>query len=231
MSESSTPSSKKGKGISTGAFAATVVILLIVAGAGWALYAVRPSTAAPSASVKQQVTSLAYEHWQAIGVENLSQTMSQYTSGSVLYWSVKGSVLNGTYTNKSTIESTWSKFFSHDPVDYYSVYNFKISISGNVASVTADLWYIVLINQSAKLPVSGLTPIKGNSSVNSTVATLILPYLLTYHYSNGLWHLTSDWWGLPSPHQGFVVKGIVEQFANLSPPSNSTGSSPVGGYY
>lgn len=214
-----------------GVFGVVVVILIVVAGVGWGLYAVRQSSSSNSASAGQQVTALAYEHWQAIGVENLSQTMSQYTTGSVLYWLVKGSVLNGTYSNESSIAGTWSAFYKHDPVDYYSVYNFKVQVTGSTASVTADLWYVVLVNQSAIMPVSGLTSIKGNNSVNSTVATLILPYLLTYQNKGGHWYLTGDWWGLPSPKQGFVVPGIVEQFANLNTPPPSSGNTSGGGYY
>ncbi|HLH86575.1 MAG TPA: hypothetical protein VKU79_06915 [Thermoplasmataceae archaeon] len=207
-----------------------VVALVIVAGVGWGMYA----TKVPSPTLSQeesQVTALAYEHWQAIGVENLSQTISQYTSSSVLYWNVKNSALNGTYTNLSQIESTWSKFFQHDPIDYYSIYNFKVSVSGSYANVTADLWYIVLVNSSDAQKISGLTSIKGNGSVNATVATLILPYLLTYKDTGGTWQLIGDWWGLPAPHNGFVVKGIVEQFLNLTLPSGSSpGSGGVGGY-
>ncbi len=146
----------------------------------------------------------------------------------MLYWNVKGSTLNGTYTNLSQIESTWSKFFLHDPIDYYSIYNFKISMSGNYANVTADLWYIVLANSTDRVNISGLTSIKGSGSVNSTVATLILPYLMTYENQNGAWHLKGDWWGLPSPDNGFVVRGLAEQFLNLS--ASQSSSSGYGGY-
>jgi hypothetical protein len=206
-----------------------IVVLVVVAGIGWGLYATK--VPAPSISEKEsQVTALAYEHWQAIGIESLSQTVSQYTSSSVLYWNVKGSALNGTYTNASQIQSTWSKFFQHDPIDYYSIYNFKISISGNYANVTADLWFLVLLNASDKQNLSGLTSIKGNGTVNNTVATLILPYLLTYQESGGVWHLDGDWWGLPAPNNGFIVKGIAEQFLNLTLSSPPPGSGGVGGY-
>ena len=79
------------------ALVAVTIVLVIVAGVGWGLYVTK--VPGPTLSQKErQVTSMAYEHWQAIGVENLSQVISQYSSSSVLYWNVKGSALNGTYT-------------------------------------------------------------------------------------------------------------------------------------
>lgn len=226
--DSSSLTNKGGKPL-TYALIGLIVVVVVVAGIGWGLYATK--TTGPTISEKEsQVSALAYEHWQAIGIESLSQTVSQYTSSSVLYWNVKGSALNGTYTNASQIQSTWTKFFEHDPIDYYSIYNFKVSISGNYANVTADLWFLVLLNASDKQNLSGLTSIKGNGTVNNTVATLILPYLLTYQESGGVWHLMGDWWGLPAPNNGFVVKGIAEQFLNLTLPSPPPGSTGVGGY-
>ncbi len=204
-----------------------VVALVIVSGIGWGLYVTKAPVQTTSEKA-QDVAALAYEHWQAIGIENLSQTMSQYATSSVLYWNVKNSALNGTYTNSTQIASTWSKFFQHDPVDYYSIYNFKVSVSGNYANVTADLWYIVLVNISDKVNIVGLTSLKGNGTVNDTLATLILPYLMTYEFIGGTWYLVGDWWGLPAPHEGFVVKGVAEQFLNLTLPSSS--SSTGGGY-
>ena len=45
-----------------------IVVLVVVAGIGWGLYATK--VPAPSISEKEsQVTALAYEHWQAIGIE------------------------------------------------------------------------------------------------------------------------------------------------------------------
>lgn len=230
MAENSSNIQGKGRKSLIYAFVAVTIVLVIVAGVGWGLYFTK--VPGPTLAQKEnQVTSMAYEHWAAISEENLSQVVSQYSSSSVLYWNVKGSALNGTYTNTSQIESTWSKFFQHDPIDYYSVYNFKISISGNFANVTADLWYLVLVNASDKQNLSGLTSIKGNGTVNDTVATLILPYLLTYQDVGGSWHLQGDWWGLPAPDNGFVVKGVAEQFLNLTvTSSSSSGSGGIGGY-
>lgn len=204
-----------------------VIVVLIIAGAGWGLYFTKPTTTSAS-QASNEVTSMAYSHWQAIGVENVSQTASQYTSSSVLYWNVLGSKLNGTYSSTSTIEATWASFFSHDPIDYYSVYNYKIAVSGNYANVTADLWYIVLLNASYKTNLSsGLTSINGSHSVNTSVGTLIMPYLLQYQKVGGTWELMADWWGLPGSQQGRVYHGIIEQFANLT--TGSSGSSGSGG--
>lgn len=225
-----------GKKSSMLAMLAVIVVLIIIAGAGWGFYLTKSSTSTSTAQAQNQVTSLAYSHWQAIGVENVSQTASQYTSSSVLYWNVVGSKLNGTYSTTSSIEATWASFFSHDPIDYYSVYNYKISVSvsGNYANVTADLWYLVLINASAKTNLSsGFKYINGTNSVNKTVGTLIMPYLLQYQKVGGTWELMADWWGLPGSSQGHVYPGIIEQFANLKTGSSSSsgGSGGGGGYY
>lgn len=206
-----------------------IVVLIVLMGVGWGLYLTKAPAKTSTSQEESEVTSLAYSHWQAIGVENLSQTVSQYTSSSSLYWNVNNSKLNGTYTNSSNIANTWKAFFSHDPIDYYSVYNFKISISGSYANVTAYLWYLVLLNSSSSSTLSSkFTYINGNNSVNSTVATLILPYLLQYQNVGGTWKLMSDWWGLPGSGQGQVYHGIIEQFANLTSPSSSSGSGGVG---
>ena len=216
---------------------AVIVVLIIIAGAGWGFYLTKAAPKSSQSEVESTVTSMAYSHWQAIGVENVTQTASQYTSSSILYWNVIGSKLNGTYSNSSTIQATWASFFSHDPIDYYSIYNYQISVSsnGNYANVSADLWYLVLRNASDKvnLSSSGFTIINGSKSVNSTVATLIMPYLLQYQKVSGSWKLMSDWWGLPGAKQGKVYPGIIEQFANLTTSSNSGGSGggTGGGYY
>ena len=110
MAESSSGVQSGGRKSLIYALVAVTIVLVVVAGVGWGLYVTK--VPGPTLSQKEnQVTALAYQHWQAIGVENLSQTISQYSSSSVLYWTVKGSALNGTYTNTSQIESTWSKFF------------------------------------------------------------------------------------------------------------------------
>lgn len=110
MARDTSSSSNKGGKSLTYALIGLIVVVVVVAGIGWGLYATK--TPGPTLSEKEsQVTALAYEHWQAIGTESLSQTVSQYTSSSVLYWNVKGSALNGTYTNASQIQSTWTKFF------------------------------------------------------------------------------------------------------------------------
>ena len=217
---------------------AVIVVLIIIAGAGWGLYLTKAMSKTSNSETENTVTSLAYSHWQAIGVENVTQTASQYTSGSILYWNVIGSKLNGTYSTNSSIQATWASFFSHDPIDYYSVYNYQITLSsnGNYANVSADLWYLVLLNASDKvnLSSSGFTIINGSKAVNSTVGTLIMPYLLQYQKVSGSWKLMSDWWGLPGAKQGKVYHGIIEQFASLKTSSNSGssgGSGGGGGYY
>ncbi len=182
-----------------------IVVLIVIAGIGWGLYAIKPEASTAKLSTAQQeqiVTALAYEHWNAIGMENLNTTMSQYSSSAVLYWymentsydSAYNGALNGVYSSTSGIRAEWAKFFAESVV-YYWVGGFGVSIKNNTASVTAKLWYII----------SNGTVVQ-SANVSSQLFTLIVPYLLTYQYTSSGWVLTSDWWGLPGS-LGTVVPG------------------------
>lgn len=183
--------------VSNGLFAAVIVILLIIAGTGYTLYfasrGASSTTTVTTALTSFQTSSisidtvnaLAFEHWAAIGQKNLTATLSQYGPGSVLYWYVKGSALNGTYTNQTAISKTWQAFFSHTNTVYYVITDYSVSLSGSSAKVTAVLWYLL-----------------GNATV-----TLKLPYELDYSYANGHWTLVGDWWGLPN-NPGITMRGV-----------------------
>ncbi len=178
-------------GISTVLFTIVVVVLVIIAGAGFGLYFLRAMTPPTTSSNNYEiVTGLAFAHWTAIGDANLSATMSQYSSTASLWWYVHNSPLNttsGPYTG-SAISSTWTKFFSNGP-SYWTVYNYSVVfLSASSAKVTADLWYVLG---------------HGNNT-----HTLYLPYELDYNYQNGQWYLTQDWWGLPNA-PGVVHSGVV----------------------
>ncbi len=183
-----------------------IVVLIIIAGVGWGLYVMKPAAAKPqplSTSTQEQVvTALAYEHWNAIGMENLKATMSQYATNATLYWYMENTSydraynagLNGTYSTSTTINETWTKFFT-DSVVYYWVGALSVTVTNNTASAQAKLWYVIsngTVNQS--------------SSVSSQLFTLIVPYLLTYDYTSAGWVLVGDWWGFPNS-QGTVVPG------------------------
>lgn len=193
-------------GVSTIGFVGVVVILLVVAAGGFALYATKASAtttitstisstttetetvAASNTSLAvSQVTALAYSHWASVGSKNLTAVMSQYSPSAVLGWYVNpASALNGTYTNSSAIQNTWTKFFDANPTTYYTIYNYSLTFNGSIATVNAVIWYVL-----------------GNGTV-----TLKLPYELNYQLQNGSWALTGDWWGLPN-QPGTIVHEVA----------------------
>ena len=213
---STTSPKEPRKGIPVAAGIGAIVVLIVIAGIGWGLYAMKPAaspakTALTTTEQEQIVTSLAYEHWNAIGMENLKATMSQYAPNATLYWYMENTPfdtaynagLNGTYSTSTTINNTWTKFF-HESVVYYWVGALSVTVTGKTATAQAKLWYIVsngTVNQSA--------------SVNSQLFTLIVPYLLTYYNTSTGWVLVSDWWGLPAS-QGTVVQGAYGLQAYLA---------------
>ncbi|MEM0288126.1 MAG: hypothetical protein QXG05_08180 [Nitrososphaerota archaeon] len=198
---------KRSRGVANTVFAAVVVVLIVIAAVGFGLYisklttSTSSSSTTPVATPSDTVTALAYEHWAAIGQKNLSATLSQYGSNSVLYWYVKGSALNGTYTTASSISATWQAFFSHTTTVYYIVTDYSLVFSGTTsAKVTAIVWYLL-----------------GNGTV-----TLKLPYELDYAYTGGHWVLTGDWWGLPN-NPGTITVGVVQPGVSSSSSSSSSG--------
>jgi Tfp pilus assembly protein FimT len=192
-------------GVSTVLFIVVVIILAIIAVAGFTLYIARPAVPTSSSS-DQIVTGLAFSHWTAIGDANLTGTMSQYSSSAALWWYVHDSPLNttsGPYTG-SNISATWSKFFNSGPT-YWTVYNYSLTFpSSTSAKITADLWYVI-----------------GHGNATHT---LYLPYELDYSYSGGNWSLTSDWWGLPHA-PGVIYNGVVTPSSAISSSSSSTTTS------
>ncbi len=203
-------SKNHSRAISSTLFAVIVVVLIIIAGFGFGLYATKSSAPSTTASNTQIVSSLAFSHWTAIGDANLTATMSQYSSSAVLWWYVHDSALNTTtgYTGNA-ISTTWTKFFSNGPT-YWSAYNYSVSFPSSTSSkVTADLWYVL--------------------GHDNATHTLYLPYELDYNYLNGQWQLTADWWGLPSS-PGFVYLGVVTPTTSstttiISSTSSSTSST------
>lgn len=201
-SETSPQKPKKVMPLAAGVVA--IVILIVIAGVGWGMYAIKPTPKAGLTKTQNQqiVTALAYEHWNAIGMENLNATMSQYSSSAVLYWWMENTTfdrpynagLNGNYTTTSSIHAEWSKFFAESVV-YYWVGGLSVTVTNNTASASAKLWYVVsngTVNQSG--------------TVSSQLFTLIVPYLLTYQDTSGGWVLTGDWWGFAN-QLGTVVPG------------------------
>ena len=203
-----TTSKGTGGKISAALAAAIIVVVAIIAGAGWGLYLTKKTTTTAvtspvNATVETEiVTSLAFEHWNAIGMENVNLTMAQYSPNATLYWYVKNTTydhaynaaLNGTHSGLAAIRQVWTTYFT-DTVVYYWVEALRVNVTGSTATVTSKLWYIMAngtVNQSA--------PVKDQ------LFTAIMPYELYYVYSGGHWMLTSEWWGFPN-NQGTIQPG------------------------
>lgn len=188
------------------ALVGVVVVLIIVAGIGWGLYATKKTSSISNAEMKDVIEALAYSHWDAIGIENITMVMSQYSSNAVLNWWIKYSpydtaynaALNGTYRGTTAIQAVWTKFLQDDVV-YFWMNKVNVTVSSSSASVTAFAWYL-LSNNTASGKVNQ------SASVSSQLFTLIMPYQLDYSYIGGTWYLTSEWWGTPN-HQGSVFPG------------------------
>ena len=195
------------KTMSRNAFIATtaILVILLVGTGAYAAISISSNQSAVSSDQstisslqaqlsRSEVTQLAYTHFAAIGAENLTATMSQYTSSPTLYWVVSpSSPLNGTYTGTSAVQGTWTKFFKANPTAYYSIYNFTVSVSGSTATVRADVWYVL----------------------GGGKATLKLPYELVYTSSGSSWSLSQEYWGIPG-NPGTVSPGIVPTSSSVT---------------
>ncbi|MGC8609649.1 MAG: hypothetical protein ACP5UV_07265, partial [Thermoplasmata archaeon] len=94
-----------------------------------------------------QVSSLAFSHWNNIAIENLSLVMQQYRSNAVLYW--VNSTLNGTYSGYAAINSTWEKFFSlWKAVWFYAESPPEITLKDGRAYVNATVQFVVENNSN-----------------------------------------------------------------------------------
>ena len=223
MSVQNRVSPRNKLGASTTGFIIVVVILLVLAAGGFGLYFTRsPSTSTLTTVVSSattvtttttytntsqvatnEITALSYSHWASIGTKNVSAVMAQYAPNAILAWYVSpNSALNGTYTNSTSIKSTWTKFFNANPTTYYTIYNYTLSVNASSATARADIWYVL-----------------GNGTV-----TLKLPYELNYQYQSGKWLLTGDWWGLPS-NPGTIVHGIAAVDSTVTSTSTTSTTS------
>ncbi|MCL5678051.1 MAG: hypothetical protein M1442_02120 [Candidatus Thermoplasmatota archaeon] len=122
------------------------------------------------------VEAAAFEHWDAVAIENVSLFNNQYTSNATLRWI--GGPLTGTYTAISAIEGTWQKFFSiWSAVWFYTVAPPTVTVNGNVATVQS-------LNQFV------LTP----STNQSQVQYLMINYTLNFVRMNGTWLIYNEVW-------------------------------------
>lgn len=88
------------------------------------------------------IGDLAFSHWNNIAIENNTTVMEQYDSNATLHWI--GGPLNGTYSGISQINSTWNRFFGlWSAVWFYSEAPPAITVSDNIANVSADVQFVV----------------------------------------------------------------------------------------
>ncbi|MGC8514941.1 MAG: hypothetical protein ACP5OC_02245 [Thermoplasmata archaeon] len=89
-----------------------------------------------------QVSNLAFIHWNNIAIENTSLVMQEYASNSTLHW-VNGA-LKGNYTGISQINGTWTRFFGlWNAIWFYSESPPIIMINGSIATVMATVQFVV----------------------------------------------------------------------------------------
>jgi len=94
-----------------------------------------------------QVQALAFSHWNNIAIENTTLVMQQYAPDAVLHW-INGT-LNGTYSNYSTINATWNKFFdAWIAVWFYSENPPVIAVKGDMAYVNATVQFVLQKNST-----------------------------------------------------------------------------------
>jgi hypothetical protein len=89
-----------------------------------------------------QISNLAFSHWNNIAIENTSLVMPEYASNATLHW-VNGA-LKGNYTGTSQINATWTKFFNlWNAIWFYSESPPSIMINGSIATVMSTIQFVV----------------------------------------------------------------------------------------
>ena len=133
------------------------------------------------------VSSLAFNHWNNIAIENTTLVMEQYASNATLYW-VHGP-LAGNYTGLTEINSTWSKFFGlWSAVWFYSESPPVITISGSNAYVNSVVQFVVQ-----------------NASNSSQFKYINVTYTIEYHST-----------GFDARTGGFSYQILYEEFNNTA---------------
>ena len=89
-----------------------------------------------------QISNLAFSHWNNIAIENTSLVMQEYASNATLHW-VNGA-LKGNYTGTSQINNTWTRFFNlWNAIWFYSESPPSIMINGSIATVMTTIQFVV----------------------------------------------------------------------------------------
>ena len=128
---------------------------------------------------------LAYRHWTAITTRDLNGVMSQYAPDAKLYW--LGCSLEGNFTDMSSIQAQWKRFFAAQPLLCMNVSAFSVRIiTGFHAGFTGA---VVNARVSFCCPNSTYTALGGcGCTVNIG---------LVYMLREGKWFLVDEWWAFP----------------------------------
>ncbi len=130
------------------------------------------------------LSSLAFNHWNNIAIENTTAVMEEYASNATLYW-VHGP-LAGNYTGLTAINSTWSKFFGlWSAVWFYSENQPVITISGNNAYVNSVVQFVVQnASNSSQFKYINVTYTIDYHSTGFNAKTGTFTYLIVYEEFN-----------------------------------------------
>ncbi len=94
------------------------------------------------AAMTNQITSLAFSHWNNIAIENISTVMTEYASNATLHWT--NGPLKGNYSGNQSIEGAWNKFFGlWNAVWFYSEAPPVVAFHGRVVTVNSTVQFIV----------------------------------------------------------------------------------------
>ena len=89
-----------------------------------------------------QITSLAFSHWNNIAIEIITTVMPQYAANATLNWA--SGPLKGIYNGTASIQNTWNRFFGlWNAVWFYTEAPPTVAIHGNVATVNATVQFVV----------------------------------------------------------------------------------------
>ena len=200
--------SKTGRKLTTAAISraiqVVIVFSIIAASSFYAVYASgrNPNQSASTVSAYQIIPPLAYQHWQSIGVRNVSSIMAGYSQYyEAVWWYFNGSAalsaINGKHdcniptgagNCSGNVRTIWEDFANYTVTLHYSICGANFTLGGgNWFYGRSVMWY---------------TSLSGNETIR-------VPLEIDFRYENGQWQLLRDWFGLPG-EPATVMAGSVD---------------------